>query len=128
MSRQARPAEGLGVMLNPPCPAQSGLPYLPTLLSRLLGGGRADVWGISRSGGRHPEKFSFDVCSRRGLEHKPPGFRLLTSLKEQWQGRGYSSGGTLPGWAGGPGERLMSRIFSHLHTPSPMLIRACTHL
>nr|CAI9700167.1 unnamed protein product [Rangifer tarandus platyrhynchus] len=29
--------------------------------------------GISRSGGRHPEKFSFDVCGRRGLGARAPG-------------------------------------------------------
>lgn len=45
-----------------------GAPLHWALLSTSLGGGRADVWGISQSG-RLPsgEILSFDVCSRRGL-------------------------------------------------------------
>lgn len=49
-----------------------GAPLHWAWLSTSLGGGRADVWGISQSGGCHPEKFSLLTCAvGGGLERRP---------------------------------------------------------
>lgn len=91
-----------------PSPGAEGAQLPPALLSRPLAGGRADARGISRSGERYPEKFSFDVCSRRGLRAQATGgLRLLTSLKGQRQGGAAARGAAC---RGSPGKMPMAHV------------------
>lgn len=83
--------------------------------------------GHLRSGRRHPERNSPLTCGKEeGLGAQAPGpLCLLTSLKEQRQGRGLCLWGTLLVVVSGKGE--WPRIQPPPSPPSPILIRAHLH-